>query len=90
MTWIVRIHTIPEDKKEALIQYCQLAQSQDPSFKFAFRGNQIIIDCPDDDVVNGRTRAFKRGVLLHHRFGVFFEVEFEHRPFGYKIEEGER
>ena len=83
MVWIVRIHTIPEDKREALIEYCRDAQSRDPTFKFAIRGKQIIIDCPDRNV------SFRRGVLLNHRFNIFFEVEFEHRPFGYKMEEGE-
>jgi hypothetical protein len=92
MVWIVRIHTIPKDKREALIEYCRVAQERDPTFKFAVRvvvqddkvkGQHIIIDCPD------KTTAFKRGVLLHHRFGAYFEVEFENRPFGYKMEEGE-
>ena len=83
MTWIVRIHTVPEDKHEALIEYCRDAQERDLTFKFVTRvvvqddkvkGEHIIIDCPDRNI------SFRRGVLLNHRFGVYFEVEFEHRP----------
>jgi hypothetical protein len=100
MVWIVRIHTIkglgipsfgyiPEE----LLDYLRQAQERDPTFKFAVRvvvqddkikGQHIIIDCPD------KTTAYKRGVLLYHRFGAYFEVEFEHRPFGYKMIEGEK
>jgi hypothetical protein len=99
MVWVVRIHTIkglgilplgyiPED----LLDYLRQAQEKDSDFRFTTRaviqddkvkGQHIIIDCPD------KTTAFKRGVLLFHRFGAYFEVEFEHRPFGYRMEEGE-
>jgi hypothetical protein len=97
MVWIVRIHTIKGlgtppfgTIPEELFTYLRQAQEKDPTFQFTTRaviqdnkvkGQHIIIDCPD------KTTAYKRGVLLHHRFGAYFEVEFENRPFGYKMEE---
>jgi hypothetical protein len=68
------LHTIPQDKVEELLDYCYRSQQKDDTFRFRIeRENDklkyIIIQCPDKDV------AYKRGVLLHSRFGVFFEVE---------------
>jgi len=71
LTYIIRIHTIPKDKKEALIQYCQLAQHQDPTFRYRQEGKYIIITNPSKDI------AYRRGQLLHHKFQIFYEVEWE-------------
>ena len=63
------LHTIPKEKREALIQYCRLAQHKDATFKFHMKNNHIIIECP------GRNIAYRRGMLFHGRFGCYFEVE---------------
>ena len=80
MTWTVRLHTIPSEKLVDLTQYCIDASKKDPTFKFTIEGKinvetgevkakNIIIECTSKD------HAFQRGVLLHHRFGCYFEVE---------------
>jgi len=76
MTWTVRLHTIPEEKLEALEEYCYQAVLKDPTFTFREEGadgkiKYIIIGCVSKD------QAFKRGSLFHHRFGVFYEVEWK-------------
>jgi len=70
------LHTIPQDKVGELLDYCYSARQKDETFRFRIERVDgklkcIIIQCPDKDV------AYKRGVLLHSRFGVFFEVERE-------------
>ena len=74
MVWQVRLHTIPKDKLQELEEYCILAQMKDPTFTWEEQGSDgkikyIIINCESKD------QAYKRGVLFHHRFGCFFEVE---------------
>jgi hypothetical protein len=80
MTWTVRLHTIPSEKTVEITQYCLDAAKKDPTFKFTIEAETnletgatkpkfIIIECPSRD------NAFERGVLFHHRFSCFFEVE---------------
>lgn len=80
MVWQVRLHTIPHDKVVEITQYCLDASKKDPTFKFtieaetdlttgATRPKCIIIESPSRD------NCFERGVLFHHRFGCYFEVE---------------
>lgn len=77
MGYIVRLHTIPEDQLETLKQYCYDACLNDPTFKFhPIEGENgkiryIIIECESKD------HAFKRGTLFHHKFGCFYEVEWQ-------------
>lgn len=74
MTWTVRLHTIPEEKLEELLQYCWEAELKDPTFKHVEEGENskvkyILITCVSKD------QAFRRGSLFHHRYGCFYEVE---------------
>ena len=69
MIYKLILHTIPEEHRKALLEYCERAQNQDETFKFTFDDKYVVIDCPTMDV------AYKRGILLHSRFNVFFEVE---------------
>ena len=69
MSWKLLVHTIPPEQRQALLSYCESAQKQDETFKFTFDDKYVVIDCPTMDV------AYKRGILLHSRFNVFFEVE---------------
>jgi len=76
LTWVCRLHTIPEEKLEALLQYCWEAELKDSTFKHVEEGENgkikyIIITCVSKD------QAFRRGSLFHHRFGVFYEVEWK-------------
>jgi len=76
MTWTVRLHTIPEDKVEALLEYCRQAREVDSTFTFVedvspTGSKWVIINCESKD------QAYKRGVLFHSRFGCFFEVEWK-------------
>ena len=78
MVWQLRLHTIPEDKMQEIEQYCIEASLKDYTFKHVIEGEtiegkvrfkNIIIKCESKD------QAYKRGVLFHHRFGCYFEVE---------------
>ena len=75
MTWTVRLHNIPEDKIEDLLEYCSQAELKDPTFRVDVEERKngkiryVIIKCESKD------QAFKRGVLFHSRFNCFFEVE---------------
>jgi len=71
MVWIIRIHTIPPENVNALLEYCQLASQKDPTFIYRREGKYIIIECPD------KNSAYRRGMLLHYRFKCYFEVEYQ-------------
>ncbi|MEM1551599.1 MAG: hypothetical protein QXH03_02880 [Candidatus Bathyarchaeia archaeon] len=68
-TWHLIIHTIPPERREALIQYCQLTSKVDETFKIKQIDKHIIIELPTKD------RCHKVGMLLHHRFNIYYEVE---------------
>lgn len=74
MTWTVRLHTIPDDKIEALLAYCRLADEQDPTFSFAQELEDGKVKCVTIACLS-KDNAFKRGCLFHHRFGCYYEVE---------------
>lgn len=65
------LHTIPKDSFFDLLAYCKQASEQDDTFTF-----EPFEDDPVRVIVKSPTRniAYKRGVLLHHKFGCFFEV----------------
>lgn len=69
MNWKLILHTIPAEHREALLEYCQLAQNQDTTFKFKVEGKYVIIKCPDRNI------AYRRGQIFHYRFGCYYEVE---------------
>jgi hypothetical protein len=70
------LHTIPEKALRALEDYCIEAGQKDHTFQWLAdvdpgtgKVKYITINCENKD------QAYRRGVLLYHRFGVFFEVE---------------
>jgi hypothetical protein len=76
MVWTVRIHTIPEKALRALEDYCTEASQKDQTFQWlahvdpaTSKVKYITVACTSKD------QAYKRGVLFHHRFGCYFEVE---------------
>ncbi|MHA1834978.1 MAG: hypothetical protein ACTSV7_13450 [Candidatus Baldrarchaeia archaeon] len=71
MAWKLILTSIPKEKRTALIDYCTEAEAKDPTFHFTVEKKYITITCPSKDI------AYKRGVLLHHKFGCYFEVEFD-------------
>ena len=69
-TWHLIIHTIPPERREALIQYCQLASKADETFKVKRIDEKcIVVELPT------KNRCHRVGMLLHHRFNIYYEVE---------------
>ncbi len=71
MGWTVRIHTVPPENVNALLEYCQTASQKDPTFKYKREDKYIIIECPD------KNTAYRRGQLLHYKFNIYYEVEWQ-------------
>jgi hypothetical protein len=83
MVWTCRLHTfkeLSEEKMAELEEYCYAAAMNDPTFKFTIESenkdgkvtlNNIIIECED------KNQAHKRGMLFHHRYGIYYEVEWK-------------
>ncbi|MEM2293382.1 MAG: hypothetical protein QXX41_08915 [Nitrososphaerota archaeon] len=68
MVWITVVHTIPPENKDKIIKYCEKAALKDNTFRYSVEEDRIIIESPTRNI------AYKRGMLLHYKYNVFFEV----------------
>jgi hypothetical protein len=68
--WKLIIHTIPPEKRQALLEYLNAAQNKDPTFHYKIEGKYIIVESPSKD------SAYRRGVRIASLFKCFFEVEY--------------
>ncbi|MEM1589931.1 MAG: hypothetical protein QW175_05890 [Candidatus Bathyarchaeia archaeon] len=71
MPWITVLHNIPPENLKALIEYCERAKARDQTFTYQQMPDRITIESPTKDI------AYRRGMLLHYKFHVFFEVFFQ-------------
>jgi hypothetical protein len=72
--WKLIIHTIPPEKRQALLEYLNAAQNKDPTFHYKAEDKYIIVECHSKNI------AHRRGTLLHYKFGVYYEVEYQNEP----------
>jgi len=68
MTWLLILHSFDKEKYSSLLDYCKRASFRDRTFQYRVEGDRIIIQSLSRD------QAYKRGTLLHYRFGCYYEV----------------
>jgi len=71
MVWITVVHTIPPENRDKIIEYCMKASLKDKTFIYWVEEDRITIESPTKNM------AYKRGMLLHYRYNVFFEVYYK-------------
>lgn len=74
LRWITVLHDIPDENRMKLLEYCANAALQDRTFQYTVYPDRVIIYSPTKD------KAYRRGSLLHHRYGCYYEVFFRQNP----------
>ena len=71
LRWLTIVHDIPQENRMKLLEYCANAAMQDWTFKYTVYADRVVIYSPT------KNKAYRRGSLLHHRFGCYYEVVFK-------------
>jgi len=71
LKWLTIVHDIPEENRQKLLEYCASAALRDRTFQYTVYPDRVIIYSPTKD------KAYRRGNLLHHRYGCYYEVIYQ-------------